>query len=190
LKLIFQKLSRDFVRADFDCGIESLNDFLKRCALQNLKMNVNVTIVAVSGDNPRKILGYYSVSMAQVNFENLPADLAKGIPRYPVPAMRIGRLAVDRAAQGAGLGGELLRYALYRAVDLSQEVGTCIVLVDALDENAKRFYERYGFVSLIDLPLSLVLPMETIAEARRPKEGHRSLEVRKDHPLPLQGDTG
>ncbi len=105
--------------------------------------------------------------MAQVNFENLPADLAKGIPRYPAPAMRIGRLAVDRSAQGAGLGGGLLRHALYRAVELSREVGTCIILVDAIDENAKRFYEKYGFVSLIDLPLSLVLPMETIVAAQR-----------------------
>jgi GNAT superfamily N-acetyltransferase len=171
LKFIFETLSRDFVRTDFDCGIESLNDFLKRYALQNLKKNVNVTIVAVSEENPKKILGYYSVSMAQVNFENLPAYLAKGIPRYPVPAMRIGRFAVDRTAQGAGLGGELLRHALYRALELSREVGTCIVLVDARDENAKRFYERYGFVSLVDLPLSLVLPMETIFEARRKAKG-------------------
>ena len=167
MKFIFEKLSKDFVRTDFDCGIESLNDFLKHYALQNLKKNINVTLVAVSVDNPKKILGYYSVSMAQVNFENPPADLAKGIPRYPVPATRIGRLAVDRAAQGAGLGGELLRHALYRALDLSQEVGTFVVLVDAIDENAKRFYERYGFVSLVSSPLSLALPMETIAEARR-----------------------
>jgi predicted GNAT family N-acyltransferase len=167
LKFKFETLSKDFARDDFDCGIESLNDFLRRYALQNLKKNISVTVVAVSEENPKKILGYYSVSMAQVNFKNLPTDLAKGIPRYPVPAMRIGRLAVDRTAQGAGLGGELLRNALHRALDLSREVGTCIVLVDALDENAKRFYEKYGFVSMTDLPLSLVLPMETIAEARR-----------------------
>ena len=171
MNVIFEKLSRDFIRADFDCGVESLNDFLKRYALQNLKKNVNVTIVAVSPDNPKKILGYYSVSMAQVSFENLPADLANGTPRYPVPAIRIGRLAVDRAAQGAGLGGELLRHALSRAVDVSQEVGTCMVLVDALDENAKRFYERYGFVSLVDLPLSLMLPTQTAAEARGKAKG-------------------
>ena len=167
MKFIFEKLSRDFARDAFDCRTESLNDFLKRYALQNLRKNISVTIVAVSAGNPKKILGYYSVSMAQVNFENLPVDLAKGIPRYPAPAMRIGRLAVDRAAQGVGLGGELLRHALYRALELSREVGTCIILVDAIDENAKRFYEKYGFVSLIDLPLSLVLPMETIAEAQR-----------------------
>ena len=166
MKFTFQKLSKDFARDDFDCGVESLNDFLKRYALQNLKKNICVTTAAVAEDNPKKILGFYAASMGQVNFESLPEDLAKEIPHYPVPAMRIGRLAVDRAAQGAGLGGELLRYALYSALDLSKEVGTCIVLVDALDENAKRFYERYGFVSLIDLPLSLVLPMATISEAR------------------------
>ncbi len=92
--------------------------------------------------------------------------MGKNIPRYPVPAMRIGRLAVDRSAQGEGLGGQLLRHALERALELSRDVGMCIVLVDALDENAKRFYEKFGFLSLIELPLSLVLLMETIAEAR------------------------
>jgi GNAT superfamily N-acetyltransferase len=167
LKFIFEKLSRDFARDAFDCGIESLNEFLKRYALQNLKKNISVTMVAVAEENRRKILGYYSVSMAQVNFEDLPAELAKGIPRYPVPALRIGRLAVDRSAQGGGLGAELLRHALFRAVELSGEVGTCVVLVDAIDERAKRFYTRFGFVALLDLPLSLVLPMETIAEAHR-----------------------
>ena len=164
----FEKLSRDFARADFECGIESLNVFLKRYALQNLKKNVSVTIVAVSAEKPKKILGYYSVSMAQVTFEELPEDLSKGIPRYyPVPALRIGKITVDRSTQGMGLGGELLRDALMRALDLSSEIGTCVVLVDAIDENAKRFYERYGFVALLDLPLSLVLPVETIAEAYR-----------------------
>jgi len=165
LKLIFKELGRDFNRNDFDCGTKSLNDFLRLYALQNLKKNINVTVVAVSEENPTRILGYYSVSMAQVNFENLPADLGKGIPRYPVPAMRIGRLAVDRPAQGSGLGGELLGHALDRALALSQELGMCVVLVDAIDENAKRFYEKYGFVSLTHLPSSLVLPVDTIAEA-------------------------
>ena len=166
MKFRFEKLSREFARDDFDCGIESLNDFLKRYALQNLKKNVSVTIAAVSEENRKKILGYYSVSMAQFSFEELPGDQSKGVPRYyPVPAMRIGKLAVDRSTQGMGLGGELLRDALMRALDLSREIGTCVVLVDAIDENAKRFYERYGFVPLIDLALSLVLPVETIAEA-------------------------
>ena len=171
MKFVFEKLSRELARDAFDCGIESLNEFLKRYALQNLKKNISVTTVAVTEGDRKKILGYYSVSMAQVNFEELPEELARGIPRYPVPALRIGRLAVDRSAQGMGLGSELLRHALVRALNLSREVGTCVVLVDAIDEKAKQFYERFGFVALLDLPLSLVLPMETIAEACRKSSG-------------------
>jgi ribosomal protein S18 acetylase RimI-like enzyme len=170
VKLIFEKLSRQFDREAFYCGVDSLNEFLKRYALQNLKKNLGVTIVAAGEANRSKILGYYTVSMAQVSFKELPEELAGGIPRYPVPAMRIGRLAVDKSAQGMGLGGELLRDALFRALDLSLEVGTCVVLVDAIDAQAKRFYEKYGFVPLIDMPLSLVLPVKTIAEAWKSKE--------------------
>lgn len=167
MKFVFEKLSREFARDAFDCGIESLNEFLKRYALEKLKKNISVTTVAVAEDDRRKVLGYYSASMAQVNFEDLPAELARGIPRYPVPAVRIGRLAVDRSAQGAGLGSELLRHALLRALNLSREVGTCVVVVDAIDEKAKRFYVRFGFVALLDLPLTLVLPIETIAAAHK-----------------------
>lgn len=165
MKFIFETLAREFDRDSFDCGIESLNDFLKRYALQNLKKNISVTTVAMSEENPKRILGYYSVSMAQVSFEHMPQDVAKGIPHYPVPALRIGKLAVDRAAQGAGLGGALLRHALHRALELSHQVGTRVVLVDAIDESAKRFYIRFGFIPLLDLPLSLVLEMDTIAKA-------------------------
>jgi ribosomal protein S18 acetylase RimI-like enzyme len=169
MNFVFEKLGRQFDRESFDCGVDSLNDFLKRYALQNLKKNLGVTIVAVGEEDRRKILGYYTVSMAQVSFKQLPIDLSGSIPRYPVPAMRIGRLAVDRRVKGMGLGEELLRDALFRALDLSLEVGTCVVLVDSIDAQAKRFYERYGFVSLLDMPLSLVLPMKTISEAWKTK---------------------
>jgi GNAT superfamily N-acetyltransferase len=167
LKFTFETLNREFDRDSFDCGIESLNDFLKRYALQNLKKNISVSTVAMAEKNPKRILGYYSVSIAQVSFEHLPPDVATGIPRYPVPALRIGRLAVDRSAQGAGLGGSLLRHALLKALDLSRQVGTCVVLVDAIDESAKQFYIKFGFVPLLDLPLSLVLQIDTISKAYR-----------------------
>ena len=165
MKLIFEKISRKVDRDSFDCGVAGLNEYVKRYALQNLKKNVGVTIAAVAEGNRKRILGYYSVSMAQVEFELLPADLVKGLPRYPVPAMRLGKLAVDRSAQGLGVGAALLRDALLRAVELSRKVGTCVVLVDASDENAKKFYEQYGFIPLTDIPLMLVLPVETIAAA-------------------------
>lgn len=165
MKFIFEKISRNVDREGFDCGTPRLNDYLRRYALQNMMKNVGVTIVAVAEDNRKRILGYYSVSMAQVEFERMPEDLAKGLPRYPVPAMRLGRLAVDTSAQGKGIGGALLRDALLRAVSLSLEVGTCVVLVDAIGEEAKAFYERYGFIPLRDVPLTLVLPVQTIAAA-------------------------
>jgi GNAT superfamily N-acetyltransferase len=104
-----------------------------------------------------------------VSFKELPEDLAAGIPRYPVPAMRIERPAVGKSAQGMGLGGELLRDALFRALDLSLEAGTRVVSVDAMNAQAKRFYEKYGFVPLIDMPLSLVLPVKTVSEAWKSK---------------------
>jgi len=165
MKLIFEKISRNVNRDGFDCGVPSLNEYLKRYALQNLRKNVGVTIVATSDEDRKRVLGYYSVSMAQVEFDQMPEDLAKGLPRYPVPAMRLGRLAVDVSTRGMGVGAELLRDALMRAVGLSREVGTCVVLVDAIDDKAKAFYLHYGFIPLQDMPLTLVLPIETIASA-------------------------
>jgi len=164
MNLTFQKISRDVNRQNFDCGVDSLNAYLKKYAWQNFKKNVGVTILAFEEDKRDKILGYYTVSMAQINFEHLPSELSKGLPRYPVPAMRIGRLAVDRFAHAKGVGSALLRDALQRAITLSTEVGTCAVLVDAINEQAKSFYEHYGFVALNDLPSSLVLPVTTIAQ--------------------------
>lgn len=165
MKLLFQKVSRNVDRDGFDCGVSSLNEYLKRYALQNLRKNVGVTVVATSDEDRRRVLGYYSVSMAQVEFGQVPEKPAKGLPRYPVPAMRLGRLAVDATTRGMGIGAALLRDALLRAVGLSQEVGTCVMLVDAIDEKAKAFYRHYGFIPLQDIPLTLVLPIETIDSA-------------------------
>jgi ribosomal protein S18 acetylase RimI-like enzyme len=165
MKLIFEKISRNVDRDRFNCGVSSLNEYLKRYALQSLRKNVGVTIIAASDEDRKRILGYYSVSMAQVEFDQMPEDLAKGLPRYPVPAMRLGRLAVDVSTRGMGIGAALLRDALLRAVGLSREVGTCVMLVDAIDDKAKAFYQRYGFIPLQEIPLTLVLPIETIASA-------------------------
>ncbi len=165
MNLTFEKISRDVNRKNFDCSVHSLNEYLKKYAWQNFKKNVGVTILAFEEGSRDKILGYYTVSMAQIDFEHLPLELSKGLPRYPVPAMRIGRIAVDRSAQAKGVGSALLKDALRRAVALSTEVGTSAVLVDAINEQAKGFYEHYGFVALNDLPSALVLPVATIVRA-------------------------
>lgn len=169
-----EKISRNVDREGFDCGVPSLNDYLKRSALQILTKNVGVAIVAVPEDNRKRVLGYYSVSMGQVEFASMPEDLAQGLPRYPIPAMGLGRLAVAKSTQGPGVGGALLRDALQRAVSLSREAGTCVVLVDAIDERAKAIYERYGFIPLQDIPLTLVVPVQTIVAAAPPEEYHRA----------------
>ena len=99
-------------REAFDCGEAALNDYLRRYARQNHERNLARSFVAV--DAGKRVLGYHSLASAAVEFESLPPDYAKRLPRYPVPAVRIARLAVDRAMQGKGLGERLLADALKR----------------------------------------------------------------------------
>lgn len=98
---------------------------------------------------------------------SLPADLARRVPRYPVPAVRIARLAVDRSMHGKGLGAALLADALRRILTASSEVGVKVVLVDAKNERAADFYRHYGFRELNDTPMVLFLPIETVIDAAR-----------------------
>jgi predicted GNAT family N-acyltransferase len=109
-----------------------------------------------------QIDGFYTVSASSVEFESLPESTRKGVPNYPIPAMLIGKLAVDNAAKGQGLGGELLVDALLRSVKVAQEIGIFVVRVDAIDLQAKEFYLKYEFIPFQDRPLSLFLPIKTI----------------------------
>ena len=150
-------------REAFDCGEAALNDYLRRYARQNHERNLARSFVAV--DAGKRVLGYYSLASAAVEFESLPPDYAKRLPRYPVPAVRIARLAVDRAMQGKGLGERLLADALKRILASAGAIGIKVVLVDAKSEGARAFYRRYGFLELADDPMTLFLPVETIGKA-------------------------
>ncbi len=158
-------VSQEIMRKEFDCGIEELNRYLSQFAIPNDKKNIGKTFVAVEGEEPLKPVGYYTVSIAQIKFEELPDDIKKGLPRYPIPAMRIGKLAVDRNCQGKKLGAQLLKDALVRAVKISSEVALHFILVDALNETAKSFYLKYGFIPLGDDSLTLVIPLKTVEKA-------------------------
>ncbi len=118
--------------------------------------------MAVSTDNPNIILGFYSLSASSIHFQELPHGLQKRIPRYPVPVALIGRLAVDKKYQKRGLGKDLLIDALKKSVEISKSFGIFGVMVDAKDKEAKKFYEYFGFVSFVDNPNKLILPLETI----------------------------
>jgi len=109
----------------------------------------------------KTIGGYYTLSSTAVDLTELPAELVRKLPRYPlVPATLVGRLAVDRRQQGKGYGRFLLADALYRAA--RSEIASFAVIVDAKDENARRFYERESFLPLQDQPMKLFRPMADI----------------------------
>lgn len=153
-------------RNDFDCGVSVLNDYLKKLSSQHVKKNVSRVFVAVSDEDASKILGYYSLSSAQVSFEELPKNLRRGLPsRLPIPAARLGRLAVDLRAQGYRVGESLLVNCLSRCGKISAEMGISGVIVNAKNDKAKRFYTHYGFQPLTETPLTLFQPIKTIIKS-------------------------
>ena len=118
MQINIEAINKSYNLKLFNCGIEDLNIYLSRFAYVNNKKHISKTFIAFNSTNREKVLGYYSVSMAQIVFNDLPDKLKKGIPKYPVPAMRIGKLAVDICVQNKGLGAILLKDALLRAVNI------------------------------------------------------------------------
>lgn len=162
-----EPIGRHHDRTRFDCGSIHLNEYLARYARQNHECGGAKTFVAVPPEEPTRVLGFYSISPGAIEFARVPGKLTKKLGRYDVPVFRLGRLAVDRSVKGQGLGGELLLAAGERALAVSLEVGGIALVIDAKDEEAARWYGRFGALSLLDDPLTLVLPLDTIAAAIR-----------------------
>lgn len=160
-----ETLTRHHNRTDFDCGVAVLNEYLQRYARQNHETGAAKTFVAVPPKTPVAVLGYYTISPGAIAFTKVPATLTKKLGRYEVPVFRLARLAVSRTVQGQGLGGGLLLAAGERALAVAREVGGVALAIDAKDERAALWYERFGALRLLDDPLTLVLPLETIAAA-------------------------
>ncbi len=156
-----ERLTRSHERAAFTCGKPSLDDFLRTLVTQYEKRTLGRTYVAVRAGEPR-VLGYYTLASGSLPFQNLPAPAARKLPRHPVPVILLARLAVDQSVQGQGLGESLLLDALERCQQISEGLGSHAVEVDAIDDPAKAFYRKYGFVSLQDTELHLYLPLATI----------------------------
>lgn len=148
----------------FECGVESKNNFLRKFALQNTKGGLGRTFVAVLPSDPTKIYGYYTIATGAVNFASLPVQ---NLPRYPIPTVHIGKLAIDRSAQRQGLGSALLFDALKRAASVADEIGIFAVEVIALDEQAKQFYIKHNFIEMLDSPMHLYLSMKLIRKMFR-----------------------
>lgn len=145
-------------RAAFRSDSEPLNRYLREQVTQDIRRRVAACFVALA--DGQRIAGYYTLASASLLLADLPVSTGKKLPRYPtVPAVRMGRLAVDQAFKGQGLGGALLADAIDRAA--RSEIAAFALMVDAKDDVATAFYQRYGFIALPDSPLTLFLPLAT-----------------------------
>lgn len=154
-----EPLSARHDRRDFSCGAEALDEYLRRYARQHAAANISRSYVAAEG---AAIRGYYSLAMSAIRRDNLPEKVLGRFPNFPLPVARLARLAVDRRHQRQGLGELLLADALQRCLRLSGEIGMIGVVVDAKDEKARGWYERYEFERFPDSPLTLWLPAAAI----------------------------
>lgn len=147
--------------AGFDSGVAALDDWLKRRALENEKTHASRTYVVTTGG--RRVVGYYALAAGAVALVRAPGRVRRNMPD-PVPVMVIGRLAVDRAYQGRGIARGLLKDAVLRTLQAAEVAGIRAILVHALSEDAKRFYQRHGFLESPVAPLTLMI---TLADAER-----------------------
>jgi predicted GNAT family N-acyltransferase len=165
-RFVVEPLGPKHDRAAFSCGVEILDAYLHKQAGQDLKKHVAVPFV-ITPDGTT-IAGYYTLSQYSVQLDEVPAEVAKKLPKYPiVPATLLGRLAVSVAFRGQGHGATLLMDALYRTLRHSREVASAGVIVDAKDAAALAFYTKYGFLELPRIERRLFLPMGTVEQLFR-----------------------
>jgi GNAT superfamily N-acetyltransferase len=145
--------------AGFDCGVEELNRYLQKHALQAQAGDGARSYVSLLGSD---IAGYYTLAYGSVEFGTAPSRVTKGLARHPVPVMLLARLAVDVRFGGQGLGTELLRDALLRTLAAADIAGLRAVVVDAKDDVAKRFYEKFHFEPFADNPFRLSLILKDV----------------------------
>jgi predicted GNAT family N-acyltransferase len=148
-------------RQGFECGVPALDEYLHRLAEQHRRRGISSVYVLTESAQPERILGYYTLSAAEVDGQRLAEAERKKLPRYPVPCFRMGRLACrkDQHGMGLGLGKILLGCAVDRCLKAREQVAAYALVVDAKDDVAKAFYVHFGFKTLQDAPLTLYLSL-------------------------------
>lgn len=162
--LRIEPLSRRQNREGFDCGNPELNDYLQHTARQHTDKGLSRTEVLIDDGAPAEILGYVTLSLAEIITDTLPPRYAK---KYPAKAhgVKLARLAVAQARQREGLGALMMVHAMRRALEVADSAGIIGLFVDAKDEAASRYYRRFGFLPLPDDPRKLFLPLATLRQA-------------------------
>jgi len=162
INYLIEPICKEHKRDNFDCGIEILNSYLKTQANQDKRKFIAAPFIAVREEN-LEIIGYYTLSATSIKLEDLPVNLIKKLPKYPIlPAILLGRLAVDKKYQNSGWGKLLLMSALYRS--LNNEIAAMAMVVSAINDQAMNFYKKYHFIPFDDYSNRLFLPMQTIKQ--------------------------
>ena len=149
-----QPLAATHLLSDFDCGEAVLDEWLKRRAMNNQLTGASRTFVVV--DDQNRVRGFYAMAAGAIAHQLATSSVRRNMPD-PLPVLVLGRLAVDRRAQGIKLGAAMLQDAVTRALNVAQNTGVRALLVHALNERAKRFYQHYGFQESPHQPMTLML---------------------------------
>jgi GNAT superfamily N-acetyltransferase len=165
--LRLERFEKDHDVSGFESGNEDLDGWLLRHALAAQQMDSARTFVLARGD---AVVGYFSLTMGSVRRAEAPAKMVRGLPAYPIGVVLLARLAVDRREQGTGLGALLLSEALRKAVVAGEAAAARLIVVDAIDDEAGHFYQRFGFVPAPEYPRRLY---------RRMKDVHASIDREK-----------
>ncbi|MBS0267248.1 MAG: GNAT family N-acetyltransferase [Planctomycetes bacterium] len=163
----FESLRRSHPRAAFDCGQSDVNDWLRTKAFQNQEKRLSATKVLL--DREGGIAGFYTLATGQVDFGDLPTELARKLPRRALPVAILAWLGVSMAHQGQKLGDLLLAQALRDCHAAGQTFAFVAVILDCIDDRAKAFYQRWDFAELPGHPFRLYLSSQTLAAMMMPR---------------------
>lgn len=160
--LVIESFTSRHNRRSFSSGNDLLDAYLIRQAGQDVRRRICRVFVMTAISAPSEILGFYTLSSSEIKLAELPEAQARRLPRHPVPAALLGRLAVSRNSQGTGLGSLLLADAIKRTLKAANEIGVYALVVDAIDDSAKAFYEKFEFSALRQRSNRLFLPLKSI----------------------------
>jgi len=159
--------SKKHQRDNFDCGVESLNKYIKKIASQDLKRKA-ATVFVLINSSTGDVMGYYTLSSFSLELAEIEPTVAKKLPRYPLlPATMLGRLAVDKSYKRKGFGQLMLIDAMKKCYKASEQIASVALLVDAINEQAVSFYQKFGFISFQSSRERLYLPIKTIEKIMR-----------------------
>lgn len=144
---VIELLDKHHNRDSFDCDSEALNKFIKQVARQHIQKGISRTFVLIDAEQPQTIIAFFTLTLCEIRVEKLPLQLSKKYPSK-VPGVKLARLAVDKVYQRQGIGEILMIEAMKRALVVAENAGGIGLFVDAKDEFARTYYERYGFINL------------------------------------------